>query len=673
MITKPRTKSELVAEIAELQKQLSEANDTLRAIRQGEIDAFVLDGPAGNRIYTLQTADHSYRVLVQQMNESAVILTTEGFVLYANATFSALISVSHEELISSSIQSLVSPEHQPIFEAALARAAAGDATRTEMTFLARHGERIPALLSLAPLNLEIVQGVCGIVTDLRERRKAEEVERAQFLVRSILDHATAVVVITDRDGKIAHANAAAQMLAERILPESAAGPRSILSEPFLNVFPLEIQPSAATGAPASAELLLEAALSGSIYRNIEGFIQSGSGDFVNLLLSAGPFQPVEGEIQGAVFTFSDVSAMREAQRSLRQSEQRFRDLAESIPQLVWTTNAAGRMDYCNTRTLEYFGKTLEELVREQSDLIHPDDVSNTRTAWLEALEADHLHQTECRLLSKDGSYHWFLVRAVPVRGADGKIVQWFGTSTNVDVQKYVEDQLRRANSDLEQFAYAASHDFQEPLRTVTIYSELLEQNIASQLDGEASAYLQYVLQGGKRMEALLESLIAYTRARRDYEADVSEVECDGLLREVLASFGPAIEESGAQITAQPLPRVRFARVHMVQLFQNLISNAIKYRGPEPPRIAIAAENRAGEWVFSFRDNGMGIAPEHQGSIFGVFKRLHGSSIPGSGIGLAICQRILEQYRGRIWVESQANQGSVFYFAFPAVVSQTVHA
>jgi len=669
MITKrPRAQSEESAEINLLRQQLREANDTLRAIRQGEIDALVVEGPAGNQIYTLQTADHPYRVLVQQMNEGALILSTEGFVLYANATFSNLLSVSFEELISAPVQPLVIPEHRQLLQTALASAAAGQAVRTEMSLLSRTGERIPVLLSLGPLNLEIMQGVCGIVTDLRESAKAEELERSQLLVRSILDHATAAVLITDRAGRIAHANYAAERLAGR---NAQGGPNaSILPEPFLKVFPLQIEASASSEVPGSAGGLLEAAMAGSVYRSVAARLQNKAGGKVDLLVSAGPFRPGAGEIQGAVFTFSDVTALREAQRSLRQSEQRFRDLAESIPQFVWTTDAEGRLDYCNSRMLEYFGKTLEDLVREPYAYLHPDDAAECRLAWLGALETKNPFEMECRMLGKDGSYHWFLNRALPIRGE--KWVHWFGTGTNVDAQKYVEKELRRANSDLEQFAYAASHDFQEPLRAVTVYSQLLERSRARGSDADVPLYLRYILEGADRLGALVQNLLAYMAANRDYETTPGAVDCNDVLREVLASLQLSIEQVGAQITAEALPTVHFARVHMVQLFQNLISNAIKYRGPEPLRVIIAAEDRGEHWLFSFRDNGIGIAPEHQHTIFGVFKRLHGSEIPGTGIGLAICQRLLDQYGGKIWVESELDKGSTFYFSVPVAVAGKAH-
>jgi PAS domain S-box-containing protein len=507
---------------------------------------------------------------------------------------------------------------------------------------------------------------------LSKRKNTEKLERSQLLARSILDHATAAVVITGRDGRIAHANSAAESLAGRELTDAEPNPSTLVSERFLDAFPLRIETSGSSGVPESAAALLVSALSGSVYRGLQACIQSRTGGVVDLLLSAGPFRPSAGDTQGAVFTFSEVSALREAQRSLRQSEQRFRDLAESIPQLVWTTNAEGRLDYCNTRMIEYFGKTFEDLVREPFDLIHPDDAAESRLAWLGALETKSLFEIECRMLSKDGSYHWFLNRALPIRGAEGKIAHWFGTCTNVDAQKHVEKELRRANADLEQFAYAAGHDFQEPLRAVTVYSQLLERSRASGSDADVPLFLRYIVEGAERLGALVQNLLAYMQANRDHETIPGEIDCEEVLREVLAGLRLGIEESGAQIIAESLPKLRFAHVHMVQLFQNLITNAIKYRGAEPPRIVIAAEKRGVDWLFSVQDNGIGIAPEHQHTIFGVFKRLHGGDIPGTGIGLAICQRLLDQYGGKIWVESEPDKGSTFYFLIPAAVAEKAY-
>jgi light-regulated signal transduction histidine kinase (bacteriophytochrome) len=244
-------------------------------------------------------------------------------------------------------------------------------------------------------------------------------------------------------------------------------------------------------------------------------------------------------------------------------------------------------------------------------------------------------------------------------------VKWFGTSTDIDEQKRVEDELRRANQDLEQFAYSASHDLQEPLRSIKIYGELLTRRYGDKLDGQASEFLEYLRSGATRMEVLVRDLLAYTQVGR-LNARAEMTSAGEALSTALANLAGAIQVNGAAVTYEPLPPVRVHNLHLRQLFQNLISNAIKYRSPDrPPSVHVSAERGNGVWVFSVQDNGIGIEARYREHIFGLFKRLHtGDEYSGTGIGLAICQRILERYHGRIWVESDPGQGSVFRFALP---------
>ncbi len=229
-----------------------------------------------------------------------------------------------------------------------------------------------------------------------------------------------------------------------------------------------------------------------------------------------------------------------------------------------------------------------------------------------------------------------------------------------------QEMLTRLNADLEQFAHSASHDLQEPLRNVAIYSELLSRRYASAIDGSGLQFLEHVRSGALRMQSLVHDLLSYTQAASLHE-DVSEPRDAGLaFEEVLSNLRASIAQSGACITCDPLPAVRVLAVHLQQLLQNLIGNAIKYRSEEPPRIHVSAKKRDGYWLFSVEDNGIGIDPESKEQIFGIFKRLHtNDKYSGTGIGLAICQRIAERYRGRIWVESEPGRGSTFFFTIPA--------
>src|SRR6202790_76313 len=234
------------------------------------------------------------------------------------------------------------------------------------------------------------------------------------------------------------------------------------------------------------------------------------------------------------------------------------------------------------------------------------------------------------------------------------------------------EELTRSNADLEQFAYIASHDLQEPLRMVAAYTQLIAERYRGKLDENADKFIGYTCEGALRMQTLIQDLLAFSRVGRNGIA-CGRVDCDTAMEEVLKSLGPAIQESGAVVTHGELPAVWADRSQMTQVLQNLIGNAIKFRGKEPPVISVHAEKAGQQWLFSVSDNGIGIAPEYAENIFVVFQRLHGrTEYPGNGIGLAICKKIVERNGGKIWVEAQAgdgsdhgsDHGSVFKFTMP---------
>lgn len=225
--------------------------------------------------------------------------------------------------------------------------------------------------------------------------------------------------------------------------------------------------------------------------------------------------------------------------------------------------------------------------------------------------------------------------------------------------------LRRANLDLEQFAYSASHDLQEPLRMVSIYSQLLRRKFGGKLGEQGDQYIAYAIEGASRMEHLVRDLLAYTRASTSPDEPATAVDAATALDHALTNLHAAIQQSSATVTYTSLPLVRMHPTHLEQIFQNLVGNAIKYRGVQPPHIRISAERRTADWLFSVADNGIGIAPQYKEQIFGIFKRLHtAAEFSGTGVGLAICQRIIERLGGRIWVESESGRGSCFFFTIP---------
>jgi PAS domain S-box-containing protein len=272
-----------------------------------------------------------------------------------------------------------------------------------------------------------------------------------------------------------------------------------------------------------------------------------------------------------------------------------------------------------------------------------------------------------------GHPRWVSTTKVPLRDPAGAIVGLVGISRDVSDRRQAEDQLRqalaeleRSNQELEQFAYVASHDLQEPLRMVSSYVQLLARRYRDKLDADARDFISFAAEGAQRMQTLISDLLTYSRVGRKGE-ELRPVSCDTVVEQAIGNLQAAIEDAGATVTHDPLPTVVADETQLLQLFQNLIANAIKFRGAEPSRVHVGARREGGEWVFAVRDNGIGIDPQYADRIFLIFQRLHTrEEYAGTGIGLAICRKIVERYGGRIGVDSEPGQGSTFSFTLPAM-------
>jgi PAS domain S-box-containing protein len=364
---------------------------------------------------------------------------------------------------------------------------------------------------------------------------------------------------------------------------------------------------------------------------------------------------------------ADLIERKRAETALLASEARFRQLADAMPQIVWTARPDGYVDYYNERWYEFTGFSRDTFGDSSWEpILHPEDIPHTREIYYSAIHSGQSYNIEYRLWDRfEERFRWFVGRALPVRDWQGKIVKWFGTCTDIDEQKRVQDELRRINQDLEQFAYSASHDLQEPVRSVKVFSELLAKRYGDELDDEALKFMGFVNSGATRMETMVRDLLAYTRVT-SLDQPVEPADATEALESALSNLAVSISEAGAKVSAGPLPSVRVHAAHLQQLFQNLVGNAIKYRSPErSPEVRVTAKRQDHSWVFVVSDNGIGIDPKYKEVIFGLFKRLHtAEEYSGTGIGLALCQRIVNRYHGRIWVESEPGQGSTFRFTLP---------
>ena len=276
-------------------------------------------------------------------------------------------------------------------------------------------------------------------------------------------------------------------------------------------------------------------------------------------------------------------------------------------------------------------------------------------------------------MRKDGSRFLANIVITALRDEKGQLRGFGKVTRDITERKRSEEhltktmeELKRSNDELGQFAYVASHDLQEPLRMVASYTQLLAQRYKGRLDSDADEFIAFAVDGCNRMQGLIQDLLSYSRAGANAEA-LREISCEDALEKTLKNLCATIQESGAMVTHDSLPVIMMDETQLVQVFQNLIGNAIKYRGAEPPRVHVSATRNGGnEWIFSVRDNGMGIEPQYFERIFILFQRLHGQKeFEGTGIGLAMCKKIVDRLGGRIWVESQPMKGSTFYFALPA--------
>ena len=404
-------------------------------------------------------------------------------------------------------------------------------------------------------------------------------------------------------------------------------------------------------------------------------------------MTQNPGEGYDGSRQGdrnatepSVAYFSDIIGLNQIEASVRESEERFRSLAAALPQLIWSSKEDGSIEYVNPLWRTYAGWSADEPPSNDPwrTLLHPDDQEAYLERWAAALKSGETFETQSRLKHMpDGTYRWFLCRAVPLRNSKGAIVRWFGSCTDIQEQmnsatklQTAVDALRRSNSDLEQFAYAASHDLQEPLRMVAIYTQLLKEEYAGKLDSNAATYINFAVTGAQRMEALLKNLLSYAKIANASEESADREDANEALRAAQLNLSAMINETNASITSDELPIVWIPRFHLIRLFQNLLANAMKYRGDLGPVIHVAARRTGHSWTFSIRDNGIGIAPEYLTQIFGVFKRLHGQQYEGTGIGLAMCQKIVERSGGHIWADSEVGKGSTFFFTLPVVKEGT---
>jgi PAS domain S-box-containing protein len=484
--------------------------------------------------------------------------------------------------------------------------------------------------------------------------------RAESMYRGLLEAAPDAMVVVNRHGKIVLLNVRAE--------EQFGYPRDeLLGQLVTNIIPEGFaERILADGRRSASEALAQ-----QIGMGIELYGRRKNGSDFPMEIMLSPLQGTEGILVTAAIR--DISVRKAAERTLVQMEARYRGLLEAAPDAMVVVNRDDEIVLLNVRAEEEFGYPRDELLGQKVTNIIPEGfaerlLADGRRSAAEALAQQIGTGIELYGRRKNGSDFPIEIMLSPLKSTDGILVT--AAIRDISARREAEaqlllkvEELNRSNGELEQFAYVASHDLQEPLRMVASFTQLLSRRYKGKLDADADEFIAFAVDGASRMQRLIQDLLMYSRVGTKTKK-LLPTSSETALKLALLNLHETVEQSSAQVTYDPLPTVLSDESQLTQLFQNLVGNAIKYQNSVPPRIHISAarsENKT--WMFSVRDNGLGIDPRYFDKIFGMFQRLHKrEEFAGTGIGLAICKKIVERHGGTISVESQPGNGSTFSFA-----------
>ena len=505
-----------------------------------------------------------------------------------------------------------------------------------------------------------------------------QVEAARY--RGLLEAAPDAMIVVDQAGAIVLLNVQA---------EKTFGYRhdDLIGQPVTNIIPEGFaERLIADDARTAAEALAQQIGSGI---ELIGRRRDGTEFPMELMLS--PFESDHGILVTAAIR--DVAARQADQDALRVSEEWHRMAVDVAEMGTWIWDLGSDLLTGSDRFQNMFGLTSDGPLSSDTlfQNIYESDRDELYRGARAAFERGEPFDVEFRVVWPDGSEHWMSTKGRVNRGPDGMSQSMQGTLLDITERRAGEESLRerpglertsaelmRSNADLQQFAYVAAHDLQEPLRMVSSYTQLLANRYRGRLDAQADEFIDFAVDGAQRMQLLIADLLAYCQVETAGQA-LRETSAAAALDLAIDNLQGAIAASGGVVTRDPLPILVADPAQLAQLFQNLVGNALKYRGADAPRVHVSARrNRAREWILSVRDNGLGIEPKYFARIFLMFQRLHArEAFSGTGIGLSLCRKIVERHGGRIWVTSEPNVGSTFYVALPeagrADASATVDA
>ena len=614
----------------------------------------------------LRESEERYRMLLDGIQDYAIfVMDPRGNVVSWNAGAERIKGYRADQIIGRNFSRFFPPEDiaqgRP---AEVLRLTAANGRHEEQGMRVRKdGSQFLASVTFTALRDQTgnLRGISEFSHDISASKESE----AKY--RGLLEAAPDAMVVVNQHGDIVLLN----LQAER---QFGYRRDELLGQAVKNIIP----DGFAERVLADGLRSTEEALAQQIGTGIEliGRRKDGSEFPIELMLS--PLKSAEGILVTAAIR--DISERKDAAEALLASEERLRTTIDAAAMGTWFYDLQRDEVSYSEQFRALFGLTSNNKLTYQAslDATHPDDRERIDQAFENTIKLGVPFHIEYRVIWPDSSVHWLTAKGGVHRNPEGVAVHMQGIVTDITDRKQAQEALRhqealerraaeltRSNDDLQQFAYVAAHDLQEPLRMVASYTQLLSRRYAGKLDSDADEFIAYAVDGAHRMKLLIEDLLAYCHVGTTGKLP-QEISSTSALEQALLNLQGAIQESGGVVTHDPLPNVVVDGAQLVQLFQNVVGNAIKYRSSEPPRVHISAKkSSAREWIFSVRDNGLGIDPQYFEKIFLMFQRLHGrEEFSGTGIGLTLCKKIAERHGGRMWVESEPGKGSTFYLALP---------
>jgi PAS domain S-box-containing protein len=647
--------------------------------------------------------------IVDTSDDAIISKDLTGVITSWNKSAERLFGYTVEEALGKTVAELLVPEDRQDEEPdILARLQRGERVdHFETVRRRKDGALLELSLTISPLrdSRGIIVGASKIARDITERKRTERA--IQSLNQQLTRDLAAMTRLQQLSTRLVHAHDVPKLLEEIVsaaieITAADKGNMQLLhngvltiaaqqgfDQPFLDFFKEVHESHCACGAALrkGGRVVVESVAESDFYESAARKVVL---DAQVRAVQSTPLITRSGEIVGMFSTHygqagtiperdlkwidllarqaADQIERRRAEHALRASEERLR-LAQNAAKVgVFHLDLLTGVNTWSTELEKLHGLPPGSFTGTQAaweKFVHPEDREIALKRVEEAFNTGMPVEGEWRVIWPDGSIHWLAGRFQVHRNALGIATRLSGVNFEITERKKMENELRRANQDLEQFAYSASHDLQEPLRSVKIFSELLFSRYRNALDKEALEFLGNVCDGASRMERLVRDLLTYSQVAM-IDKDPEYADANAAMQAALANLAGLIAETDAAVECEPLPSVRIHQIQLQQVFQNLIGNAIKYHRPGiTPVVHASARLKASIWTFSIGDNGIGIEPQFQERIFGLFKRLHtNDEYSGAGIGLALCQRIVERHHGRIWVESEPGKGSTFHFTLP---------